>query len=129
MPERKGRQKGLRVSNLALFLDIFKWHHGSEGVNGLFGTIHSSALCRSSAVARLLLKMKEALFCRQPNLLTMKDFLTARSVDDERGHVLLTVKSVDDERDPVLLTAKSLETYQQCCIKRFICFLQLLLLR
>ena len=28
----KRRQKGLRVSNVALLLVVFKWHHGSEGV-------------------------------------------------------------------------------------------------
>ena len=32
MPVRKRRQKGLRVSNLALLLVVFKWH-GSEWVN------------------------------------------------------------------------------------------------
>jgi len=30
---RKRRQKDLRVSNLAVLLVVFKWHHGSEGVN------------------------------------------------------------------------------------------------
>ena len=29
---QKIRQKQFRVSNFALFLVIFKWHHGSEGV-------------------------------------------------------------------------------------------------
>ena len=32
---QKRRQKGLRVSNLALLMVVFKWHHGSEGVNQL----------------------------------------------------------------------------------------------
>ena len=32
MPVSKGKQRGLRVSNLALLLVVFKWHHGSEGV-------------------------------------------------------------------------------------------------
>ena len=26
--------KGLKVSNFALLLVVFKWHHGSEGVKG-----------------------------------------------------------------------------------------------
>ena len=30
---RKRRQKQFRVSNFALLLVVFKWHHGSEGVN------------------------------------------------------------------------------------------------
>ena len=30
---RKIRQKQLRVSDLALLLVIFEWHHGGEGVN------------------------------------------------------------------------------------------------
>ena len=29
----KRRQKGLRVSNFPLLMVVFKWHHGSEGVN------------------------------------------------------------------------------------------------
>ena len=33
MPVRKRRQKGLKVSNLALLLVVFKWHHGSGGVS------------------------------------------------------------------------------------------------
>ena len=33
MTVRKRRQKVLRVSNFALLLVVFKWHHGSEGVN------------------------------------------------------------------------------------------------
>ena len=33
MPVRKRKQKGLRVSNFAFSLAIFKRHHGSEGVN------------------------------------------------------------------------------------------------
>ena len=33
MPVWKSRQKGLSVSNIALLLVVFKWHHGSEGVN------------------------------------------------------------------------------------------------
>ena len=33
MPVRKRRQKGLKVSNFALLLVVFNWHHGSEGVN------------------------------------------------------------------------------------------------
>ena len=33
MPVWKRRQKGLRVSNFALSWVVFKWHHGSEGVN------------------------------------------------------------------------------------------------
>ena len=37
MPERKRRQKGLRVSNFALLLVVFKWHHGSEGVKARGG--------------------------------------------------------------------------------------------
>ena len=32
MPVRKRKHKGLRVSNLAFLLVVFKWHHGSEGV-------------------------------------------------------------------------------------------------
>ena len=32
MPVRKWNQKGWRVSNFALSLVIFKWHHGSDGV-------------------------------------------------------------------------------------------------
>ena len=32
MPVRKRKQKGLRVSNFAFSLAIFKRHHGSEGV-------------------------------------------------------------------------------------------------
>ena len=32
MTEQKIRQKQLRVSDFALLLVIFKWHHGSEGV-------------------------------------------------------------------------------------------------
>ena len=30
--QKRRRQKQLRVSNVALLLVIFKWHHGSEGV-------------------------------------------------------------------------------------------------
>ena len=30
---RKRKQKGLRVYNFALLMVVFKWHHGSEGVN------------------------------------------------------------------------------------------------
>ena len=33
MPVRKRRQKELKVSDFALWLVVFKWHHGSEGVN------------------------------------------------------------------------------------------------
>ena len=33
MPVRKGEQKGLRVSDFALLMVVFKWHRGSEGVN------------------------------------------------------------------------------------------------
>ena len=33
MPVRKRRQKGLKVSEIALLLVVFKWHRGSEGVN------------------------------------------------------------------------------------------------
>ena len=33
VPVWKRRQKGLRVSNFALSMAVFKWHHGSEGVN------------------------------------------------------------------------------------------------
>ena len=32
MPERKRRQKRLRVSNLVLLSVVFEWHHGSERV-------------------------------------------------------------------------------------------------
>ena len=32
MPGRKRRQKGLRVSDFALLLVVFRIHHGSEGV-------------------------------------------------------------------------------------------------
>ena len=32
IPERRRKQKGLRVSNFALLLVVFKWHLGSEGV-------------------------------------------------------------------------------------------------
>ena len=32
-PGVKKKQKGIRVSNLALLLIVFKLHHGSEGVN------------------------------------------------------------------------------------------------
>ena len=33
--QKKRRQKGLRVSNFALLLVVYKLHHGSEGVKGL----------------------------------------------------------------------------------------------
>ena len=33
VPVRKRRQKGLRGLRFALLLVVFKWHHGSEGVN------------------------------------------------------------------------------------------------
>ena len=33
MPVRKRRQKGLRDLSFALLLVVFKWYHGSEGVN------------------------------------------------------------------------------------------------
>ena len=33
MPVWKGRRKVLWVSNFALLWVVFKWHHGSEGVN------------------------------------------------------------------------------------------------
>ena len=32
--ERKKKKKCLRVSNFAHLIVVFKWHHGSEGVNG-----------------------------------------------------------------------------------------------
>ena len=35
MHVRKRRQKGLRVANFALLWVVFKWPHGSEGVNDL----------------------------------------------------------------------------------------------
>ena len=49
MPVWKRRQKDWRVSNFALLWVVFKWHHGSEGVNsvvlavadGLFGLYES----------------------------------------------------------------------------------------
>ena len=31
MPVRKRKQKSLRISNFALSLVVFKWHHGNEG--------------------------------------------------------------------------------------------------
>ena len=33
MPVWKRRQNGFRVSNFSLLMVVFKWHHGSEGVN------------------------------------------------------------------------------------------------
>ena len=36
MPVRKRRRKDWRVSNFALIWVVFKWHHGSEGVNSVF---------------------------------------------------------------------------------------------
>ena len=36
IPAQKRRQKGLRISRFALLLAIFKWHHGSEVVNGKY---------------------------------------------------------------------------------------------
>ena len=33
MPVQKRRQKGLMISNFTLLLAVFKWHHGTEGVN------------------------------------------------------------------------------------------------
>ena len=36
MPVQKRRQNGCRVSNFALLLAIFKWHHGSERVKQAF---------------------------------------------------------------------------------------------
>ena len=35
MQMQKRKQKGLKVSDFAFILVVFKWHHGSEGVNGL----------------------------------------------------------------------------------------------
>ena len=34
MPVRKRRLKSWTISNFSLVLVVFKWHHGSEGVNG-----------------------------------------------------------------------------------------------
>ena len=31
--KKKSKQNGLRVSNFALSMVLFKWHHDSEGVN------------------------------------------------------------------------------------------------
>ena len=31
--KKKKKKKGLKVSNFALLWVVFKWHHGSEGVN------------------------------------------------------------------------------------------------
>ena len=39
MPVQKRRQKGWRVSDLALSLVVFKWHHGSEGVKVMLTSI------------------------------------------------------------------------------------------
>ena len=39
MPVRKRKQKGLRDSNSAFSLAMFKRHHGSEGVKSVFGCI------------------------------------------------------------------------------------------
>ena len=33
--EKRRRKKGWRVSNFALLLVVFKWHHGSEGINAI----------------------------------------------------------------------------------------------
>ena len=38
MPVWKRRQKGLRVSNFTLLGIVFKWPHGSEGVNIIYNT-------------------------------------------------------------------------------------------
>ena len=41
MPVRKRRQTGLRLPDFALSLVVFKWHHGSEGVNCNFFTCYT----------------------------------------------------------------------------------------
>ena len=44
----KRKEKGLKVSNFALLLVVFKWHHGSDGVNCTVSPIQSISVVLSA---------------------------------------------------------------------------------
>ena len=50
----KIKKKGSRVSTFALLLDVFKWHHGSEGVKGSKLRLVAKAARRRGHVSPLL---------------------------------------------------------------------------
>ena len=54
MPVRKRRQKELRVYIFALLLLVFKWHHGSEGVNVCRNVALAEATTRSNPVTAVV---------------------------------------------------------------------------
>ena len=53
MPVRRTKQKGLRVSNFAFSLAIFKRHPGSEGVNEHVQLVQTGCHCASHTACKL----------------------------------------------------------------------------
>ena len=118
----KRRQKGLRVSNLALLLVVFKWYHGSEGVKNQLYSANTPNYVREQMFAQLrtgftdfddddgiasvLQSSMTAMALRQHYRLWWRRryWETSRDIDGDNG--------VTTAQQTVMTTTASLKTFQ-----------------
>ena len=110
MPVRKRKQKGLRVSNSAFSLAMFKRHYGSEGVKSVFGCILTLTRLERRGYANMVLGIDHS-----------ANRLDVTSVYSQKEFSLLHVYGPIDDNKPcenALPKSKSISARLQCMLRK-----------